>query len=216
VIALIAILAAILFPVFASAREAARRTVCLSNVKQIGAATLMYAQDYDEMLPPGGHGVIHFGDPGRPPSFLGSIIPYMGSHALFSCPDSVIDPSVVNLKMFQCTPLSCTSYDANGVVAGRPISAVPNPAQIVYLQEDTVHGIMTILRPLPSFRRKDLYVAWSEGWLTNSLHSNGGNLLYVDGHARYKLQPALRSSDFGLLPEDGPEGSQYRAYTAAF
>ena len=51
VIAIIAILAAILFPVFASAREAARRTACLSNTKQLGLAALLYAQDYDERLP---------------------------------------------------------------------------------------------------------------------------------------------------------------------
>ena len=48
VIAIIAILAAILFPVFAQAREKARQTACLSNMKQMGTATAMYTQDYDE------------------------------------------------------------------------------------------------------------------------------------------------------------------------
>jgi len=51
VIAIIAILAAILFPVFARAREAARKATCISNVKQITLAAIMYAQDYDEVLP---------------------------------------------------------------------------------------------------------------------------------------------------------------------
>jgi prepilin-type N-terminal cleavage/methylation domain-containing protein/prepilin-type processing-associated H-X9-DG protein len=51
VIAIIAILAAILFPVFARAREAARKATCLSNLKQIALAAIMYAQDYDEVLP---------------------------------------------------------------------------------------------------------------------------------------------------------------------
>ena len=51
VIAIIAILAAILFPVFAQAREKARQTSCLSNQKQLGTATLMYTQDYDETFP---------------------------------------------------------------------------------------------------------------------------------------------------------------------
>lgn len=51
VIAIIAILAAILFPVFARARENARRAACLSNLKQIGLATMMYTQDYDESYP---------------------------------------------------------------------------------------------------------------------------------------------------------------------
>ncbi|MEI6431432.1 MAG: DUF1559 domain-containing protein, partial [bacterium] len=53
VIAIIAILAAILFPVFAQAREKARAISCLSNVKQIGLANMMYIQDYDEAYPLG-------------------------------------------------------------------------------------------------------------------------------------------------------------------
>lgn len=53
VIAIIAILAAILFPVFAQAREQARTVSCLSNLKQIGLAVHMYAQDYDEQFPMG-------------------------------------------------------------------------------------------------------------------------------------------------------------------
>jgi prepilin-type N-terminal cleavage/methylation domain-containing protein/prepilin-type processing-associated H-X9-DG protein len=52
VIAVIAILAAILFPVFAQAREKARQTTCTSNVKNLGLAVMMYAQDYDETYPP--------------------------------------------------------------------------------------------------------------------------------------------------------------------
>ncbi|MCC6728384.1 MAG: prepilin-type N-terminal cleavage/methylation domain-containing protein [Chthonomonadales bacterium] len=52
VIAIIAILAAILFPVFAQAREKARATACLSNLKNIGTASIMYVQDYDEMCVP--------------------------------------------------------------------------------------------------------------------------------------------------------------------
>jgi prepilin-type N-terminal cleavage/methylation domain-containing protein/prepilin-type processing-associated H-X9-DG protein len=51
VIAIIAILAAILFPVFAQARAKARTISCVSNLKQIGNAAMMYAQDYDEGLP---------------------------------------------------------------------------------------------------------------------------------------------------------------------
>jgi len=48
VIAIIAILAAILFPVFAQAKAAAKKTVTLSNVKQIGLALYLYTNDYDD------------------------------------------------------------------------------------------------------------------------------------------------------------------------
>jgi prepilin-type N-terminal cleavage/methylation domain-containing protein/prepilin-type processing-associated H-X9-DG protein len=51
VIAIISILAAILFPVFAQAREKARQITCLSNQKQIGLAVLQYLQDYDDEYP---------------------------------------------------------------------------------------------------------------------------------------------------------------------
>ncbi|HWD41145.1 MAG TPA: prepilin-type N-terminal cleavage/methylation domain-containing protein [Fimbriimonas sp.] len=48
VIAIIAILAAILFPVFAQAKQAAKKTVCISNLKQMGLAEVMYSGDYDD------------------------------------------------------------------------------------------------------------------------------------------------------------------------
>ena len=51
VIAIIAVLAAILFPVFATARAKARQIVCVSNGRQIGLALTQYAGDYDETLP---------------------------------------------------------------------------------------------------------------------------------------------------------------------
>lgn len=51
VIAIIAILAAILFPVLSQARESAKKTVEMSNMKQVGLATLMYQGDSDDMLP---------------------------------------------------------------------------------------------------------------------------------------------------------------------
>jgi prepilin-type N-terminal cleavage/methylation domain-containing protein/prepilin-type processing-associated H-X9-DG protein len=51
VIAIIAILAAILFPVFAQAREKARAASCLSNLKQVSTAIMLYTQDNDEYMP---------------------------------------------------------------------------------------------------------------------------------------------------------------------
>jgi prepilin-type N-terminal cleavage/methylation domain-containing protein/prepilin-type processing-associated H-X9-DG protein len=90
VIAIIAILAAILFPVFAQAREKARQASCLSNAKQIALGMSMYTQDYDEVLPVGGHG-----GP-QPNRWDGMIMPYVkngknsagtrGVNATWSCP----------------------------------------------------------------------------------------------------------------------------------
>lgn len=51
VIAIIAILAAILFPVFAQAKEAAKKTTCLSNNKNMATAAFLYQGDYDDAYP---------------------------------------------------------------------------------------------------------------------------------------------------------------------
>jgi type II secretory pathway pseudopilin PulG len=52
VIAIIGILAAMVFPVFARARESARKAVCLSNVKNIALAIQMYLADNNDTMPP--------------------------------------------------------------------------------------------------------------------------------------------------------------------
>jgi prepilin-type N-terminal cleavage/methylation domain-containing protein/prepilin-type processing-associated H-X9-DG protein len=60
VISIIALLAAILFPVFARARENARRASCQNNLKQIITAALQYSQDFDEKLPNSGFTFLPF------------------------------------------------------------------------------------------------------------------------------------------------------------
>jgi prepilin-type N-terminal cleavage/methylation domain-containing protein/prepilin-type processing-associated H-X9-DG protein len=81
VIAIIAILAAILFPVFQKVRENARRTACLSNLKQIGLAVTQYYQDADEKGPSGW-------DPyGRCSGWAWQVYPYIKSTGAFRCPD---------------------------------------------------------------------------------------------------------------------------------
>jgi len=87
VIAIIAILAAILFPVFASARESARKTSCLSNLKQLGVATMTYTTDYDETFPEVFHAVSGSGmEHGM--SEIELYYPYIKSMAVLFCPSA--------------------------------------------------------------------------------------------------------------------------------
>ena len=73
VISIMAVLAAILFPVFARAREHARRATCASNLMQIGAALSLYARDCDGHFPPKNNDFA--------PTY-----PYAGSVSVFYCP----------------------------------------------------------------------------------------------------------------------------------
>jgi len=95
VIAIIAILAAILFPVFAQAREAARKSSCASNLKQIGIAFTMYAQDYDggyplhyTLAPSYTSGCYWFGclNAGVVDKTQGMLYPYTKNHQIQLCP----------------------------------------------------------------------------------------------------------------------------------
>src|SRR5713226_3138242 len=85
VVAIIAILAAILFPVFAQAREKARQTACVSNMKQLGYGIVMYAQDYDETLP---YGYMYSADRKVWWWWQDSIRPYVKNEAVYTCPSA--------------------------------------------------------------------------------------------------------------------------------
>lgn len=85
VIGIIAILAAILFPVFQSAREKARQTSCVSNERQLGLAIAQYTQDSDERFPNGVNPAAHHFWSGE--GWAGQCGPYLKSVAILRCPD---------------------------------------------------------------------------------------------------------------------------------
>jgi prepilin-type N-terminal cleavage/methylation domain-containing protein/prepilin-type processing-associated H-X9-DG protein len=224
VIAIIAILAAILFPVFAQAREKARQTTCLSNMRQVGLGLQMYTQDYDETLPWNPTDVDFFGKPNAPLSYLSAVFPYIKTRAILKCPSSV-DPSSLGYdKSVNCAnEESCTNLHGNAVVMGRPLAVMPNPAGIVYLDENRTHSHAAWLRPALVDVKKQLYSYWHfDGGLPKgveqycNVHMGGANLVYVDGHAKYKAYKQLRSADFGLTPDDGIEAKFDKPYTAFF
>jgi prepilin-type N-terminal cleavage/methylation domain-containing protein/prepilin-type processing-associated H-X9-DG protein len=96
VIAIIAILAAILFPVFGRARENARRSSCLSNMKQLGLGMMQYIQDYDETFPHAfwnvDNSVNGYQDQANERGWSYNIQPYIKSVQVFQCPSDLVAP----------------------------------------------------------------------------------------------------------------------------
>jgi prepilin-type N-terminal cleavage/methylation domain-containing protein/prepilin-type processing-associated H-X9-DG protein len=139
VIAIIAILAAILFPVFAQAREKARQTSCLSNLKQLGLASISYMEDYDEMYYPhrdknvaNPYGPVADGGNGEDPQISGDaakrifwpemIQPYIKSWGIFECPDAPHAWTISNTDGVTCggagNTTSTQTYGCDGVGYG--------------------------------------------------------------------------------------------------
>jgi type II secretory pathway pseudopilin PulG len=105
VIAIIAILAAILFPVFARAREAARKATCISNMKQIALAAIMYAQDYDEVLPSCNmYGIKASAHPIDPANRYITNFDGLGSADFWQLAD-LLGPYIKSLDIFNCPTL---------------------------------------------------------------------------------------------------------------
>jgi prepilin-type N-terminal cleavage/methylation domain-containing protein len=133
VIAIIAILAAILFPVFAQAKEAAKKISCLSNMKQIGLAHAIYANDYDDCYvepfidPPAYSGYTY----PQTHSWLYSIAPYIKSTQMMTCPDN---PYAKNQDVdLEPEPISYCYLDdpwtnGYGARANRAASQITSPA----------------------------------------------------------------------------------------
>ncbi len=186
VIAIIAILAAILFPVFARAREKARQSNCLSNLKQLGLAALMYAQDYDELLPYEDYDTDASGDEGAGDTTWRSVVlPYCKNQQIFFCPSKKMTSSVFD---------GGADYGENAGYAinvchwtsgsptppfGQALARVEDTAScILFLESDGTHEI--------GCETNDR--GWQPSASYGKRHNDGANYAFVDGHGKW-LKP---------------------------
>ncbi len=243
VIAIIAILAAILFPVFASAREKARQTTCASNLKQLGLAFVQYEQDYDEYLPCGSAQLAGAGA-NTGVGWAGQIFPYVKANAVFVCPD---DPTVPVHSY--TVPISYAyNQDLDSIYGNKPgiwaINKLNAPASTVCLYEEqggeinyfNYTGVIDTQSPSQlGFTGYDLgndndglpihyatgqmgtpFAANTPPWYITGRHTNGSNFLACDGHVKWLLGTLV--SNGGVNPASNlstnPSTFAYAAGTA--
>ncbi|MBV9865901.1 MAG: DUF1559 domain-containing protein [Abitibacteriaceae bacterium] len=192
VIAILSLLAAILFPVFSRARESARRTSCASNLKQLGMAFMQYTQDSDERLPlatdggnggskvPGGwvyfdtwpySGTQHF-DVTR-----GNVYPYVKNPQVYICPsDTYGSDSGDSYAYNACMTASTLSQPHNG----KNLAVFPDTSIWMLLSEESM-GCCDSTDDGFEY----------PGNTFSSRHLGGSNIAFLDGHVKFFRQDKI-------------------------
>lgn len=217
VIAIISILAAILFPVFATAREKARQISCTSNTKQLGLAALMYVEDYDEHFPNGN-------------GWAPQLYSYVKSTGVYKCPDDGTGTPNSN------PPVYAVSYGINDNICASNISlaSLDGDSKTVLFFEVT-NDVVPLLTPwtgtpavspsgdgnqqgyngptgslyatgVPSGARlADIGTATGDFTAQTGRHTGGSVYAFADGHAKYLRATSISSG--GENSADGTCGS---------
>lgn len=208
VIAIIALLATILFPVFARARENARRAACQSNLRQIGLGFSQYIQDNDEHYPLNawcpawapGCAAASPPTPDRPTLWFHALDPYVKSVQIHNCPTSPYQVQYTD-STGHWVYNSGSSYGWNvywdptvgGEVTpfdGLNAAAVPDPAGTLLAGDANGYYRMS--------GYTDDYVVNSSG--VSARHFEGSNILWADGHVKWMRQDRLRYTQGATVP----------------
>ena len=193
VIAIITILAAVLFPVFSQAREKARASACLSNEKQIGLSTMQYVQDYDETFPYcSGIG------------WQNSLFPYIKSVNVFMCPSNPGNVHLfygngtdgqqfpVSYAVNRCYSISSRGHvkdgimgytDQYGITYSAQMSDIVYPASCIVVMEGNWQ--YTGMSPAdPTYHGNNGYSGATRNVALFAGHQQMTNYVYADGHSR--------------------------------
>jgi prepilin-type N-terminal cleavage/methylation domain-containing protein/prepilin-type processing-associated H-X9-DG protein len=189
VIAIMTILAGILFPVFARAGEKARQSACASNIKNLGVAILLYAQDYDEQFPLAAYATSAF-------DFLtwhDLTDPYAKNKEIWHCPSSPLNKADVDGRItthfgYNARYLTTIALDFSNAKSHSAVSlaGVGSPAETVLLTDARASLQPSWCGDDGKFLLPPSEVNAHCWGRPNFLHNEGSNVLWVDGHIKWQ------------------------------
>jgi len=173
VIAIIAILAALLLPALSRAKQRGWATACLSNVKQIGLATRLYADDYADALPRSAH---------QAASWVATLQPYCAGTNLWRC---ARDANKSRRYSF-----AQNDYLLPPSIPEQPdyskITQVPAPALTLWLTECAEAYVSNDHFHFAEANDGDYSPAGFAAQVATARHLGAASYLYVDGHAQLR------------------------------
>lgn len=182
VVAIIAILAAMLLPALAKAREKARQGVCINNMRQIGIMLAMYVNDYNEYLPQGNPAIdVYCGKQRGLGFFVDGNYIKKTNYAVLYCPSATYVSGSSAATATFWTGSGSSTYSGGGVqpmsyiMTGGGQACNPNPVN-VKLGRRTGAAFLA-----------DSECVWANttGTPVTFAHPNGWLCLYVDGNVRW-------------------------------
>lgn len=203
VIAIIAILASLLLPALSGGKRSAQGVVCISNLRQFGAAFHMYAGDHEDHTLPNRDGPkIPLGETwvegwlGAPGSDCTNSVllkqslvgPYITETRMWLCPAANNSPEAgPGLPKVRNLSMNCfigVSSNAPGVTSYRKVSEIskPSPAEALVFFDERIATINDGTFSMQWDYSNNHPDSWELRDKPTGAHGNGGNLVYADGH----------------------------------